>query len=147
VGGKSPVNNINVQESGGTIRNVNPGHGKPGRVNNCGNCSVATDATLKGRSASALPGELTTTDDLAKAFGSKKGFLQTGGISDIKSYMSKQGNGATGVVFGSRGPGRAGHYFNVVNQKGTVRFLDGQTGKAADLTGYKSFQFMNTTGL
>ncbi len=110
-------------------------------------CAVATDFTLKGRPASALPGGPTKLDDLAGTFGSKKGFFKTGGISDIKSYLLKQGNGATGVVFGSRGPGRTGHFFNAQNQNGKIRFLDGQTGRSANLDGYRSFQFMNTTVL
>jgi hypothetical protein len=45
--------------------------------------------------------------------------------------MSKAGNGARGIVYvGTGKPGSVGHVFNVVNQKGVVRFLDGQTGKA-----------------
>ncbi|MGX9274289.1 VENN motif pre-toxin domain-containing protein [Pantoea ananatis] len=39
----------------GSIRNVNPGCPGPGRTHNCVNCSIATDATLAGNPASALP--------------------------------------------------------------------------------------------
>lgn len=53
-------------------------------------------------------------------------------------------DGARGIVFGSRGPGETGHMFNVVNQNGTVRFLDGQTGKPADLGGYTSLHLLRT---
>ena len=42
-------------ENAGSIKNVNPGYPEPGRTHNCVNCSVATDATLAGNSASALP--------------------------------------------------------------------------------------------
>ncbi|WP_324292998.1 DUF6862 domain-containing protein [Pectobacterium brasiliense] len=42
-------------ESAGTIRNVNPGYPVSGRTHNCVNCSIATDATLAGNPASALP--------------------------------------------------------------------------------------------
>jgi hypothetical protein len=34
--------------------------------------------------------------------------------------------------------------FNVINQTGTVRFLDGQSGSAANLTDYTGFQLMRT---
>ncbi|EPF1364651.1 toxin glutamine deamidase domain-containing protein [Pseudomonas aeruginosa] len=46
------------------------------------------------------------------------------------------------LVFGSYGPGQPGHVFNVVNQNGVVRFLDGQTGKPANLGGFKSLQLL-----
>lgn len=57
--------------------------------------------------------------------------------------MTNAGSGARGIVFGARGDG-VGHVFNVVNQRGTVRFLDGQTGKAASFDGFTSFQFLRT---
>lgn len=39
---------------------------------------------------------------------------------------------------------QAGHVFNVVNQNGVVRFLDGQTGAPATLDGYTSFHLLKT---
>lgn len=48
--------------------------------------------------------------------------------SSIEQQMLSAGDGARGIVFGSRGPNEAGHVFNVVNKKGVVRLLDGQTG-------------------
>ncbi|WP_410900999.1 toxin glutamine deamidase domain-containing protein, partial [Pseudoalteromonas sp. SIMBA_162] len=44
----------------------------------------------------------------------------------------------------SYGPGQPGHVFNVVNQNGTIRFLDGQTGKVVDLSKFTSFKFLRT---
>ena len=58
--------------------------------------------------------------------------------------MQRVGNNARGVVFGSRGPGEVGHFFNVINQDGTIRFLDGQTGGVADLGGYKGYSLLRT---
>lgn len=53
--------------------------------------------------------------------------------------MKAAGSGARGIVFGSRA-GKPGHFFNVVNQNGTVRFLDGQSGGSADLAdGFNGF--------
>ena len=52
----------------------------------------------------------------------------------IVSTMSKAGNGAQGVVYvGSGKAGEVGHVFNVINQKGAIRFVDGQTGGAANI--------------
>lgn len=56
--------------------------------------------------------------------------------------MTHAGSGSREIVFGSYGPGQPGHVFNVVNQNGVVRFLDGQTGKSADLSQFKSFQLL-----
>ena len=67
-----------------------------------------------------------------------------GPISDITESMSAAGAGARGIVFGSRGAGLVGHVFNVVNQNGTIRYLDGQVGGAASLTGYSAFQLLRT---
>lgn len=52
------------------------------------------------------------------------------------------GSGVRGIVYGSYGPGQPGHVFNVVNQNGTTRFLDGQTGKVADLSKFALFKFL-----
>jgi len=49
----------------------------------------------------------------------------------VVAAMTKAGNGAGGYVFATAKDGEVGHVFNVINQNGTVRFLDGQTGRAA----------------
>jgi Papain fold toxin 1, glutamine deamidase len=59
----------------------------------------------------------------------------------IEQRLLTAGNGARGIVFGSRGPGEVGHVFNVVNQNGVIRFLDGQTGRPAVLNGYRQLFF------
>lgn len=121
----------------GSIRNVNPTKG----TQNCVNCSIATDATLAGRSASALPGKPTNIGVLEKSFGAKFGPATS--ISGIENTMLSAGNGARGIVFGSRGS-QTGHVFNVVNQNGIIRFLDGQTGKAASFKGFNNFHLLRT---
>ncbi|MFG6654206.1 toxin glutamine deamidase domain-containing protein [Scandinavium sp. M-37] len=132
-------------ESAGTIRNVNPGYPEAGRTHNCVNCSIATDATLSGNPASALPINSTKGVPLTvleQQYGSKFKYVSTS--NSITQQMSNAGSGSRGIVYGSYGPGQPGHVFNVVNQNGTVRFLDGQTGKAADLSQFKSFQLLRT---
>jgi len=39
---------------------------------------------------------------------------------------------------------RVGHVFNAVNQRGVVRFLDGQIGGSASFEGYSGFKFLWT---
>lgn len=128
-------------DEAGTIRNVNPKNGKQ----NCVNCSIATDSTLSGRPASALPGKPTNISILEKHFDAK--FSSIMSKSNIETGMLKAGDGARGIVFGSRGQGQVGHVFNVVNQKGVIRFLDGQIGKVVDFSssqGYKGFHVLRT---
>ncbi len=124
-------------ETVGSIRGLNAIGGKM----NCVNCVIATDATLAGNPASALGGGPFNIGVLERHFGAKFGGDTT--INSISETMSNAGNGARGIVFGSRG-NEVGHVFNVVNQKGVVRFLDGQTGKAATFDGYDAFRLLRT---
>lgn len=126
-----------------SIRNVNPGYPEPARTHNCVNCSIATDATLAGNPASALPINSTAGVPLTvleKQFGSK--FVNILNSNVITQKMLDAGNGARGIVYGSYGPDQPGHVFNGVNQNGTIRFLDGQSGKVADLSKFKSFKML-----
>ena len=133
---KTKTTNV-TNQAGGSIRNVN----KVGGKQNCANCAIATDATLAGNPASALNSGVTLVSDVEKHFGRKFGSLTS--QTRIADRIGNAGNGARGVVFGSRGSD-TGHFFNVVNQNGTVRFLDGQTGKAADLSGFQGFSLLRT---
>jgi RHS repeat-associated protein len=117
-------------DNAGSIRNVNPGFPDTGRTTNCVNCAIATDATLKGNPASALPGGVTSISVLEKTFGGTFQAVKSKGA--IEKTLLAAGNGATGIVYAQIKGQRVGHVFNVVNQKGTIRFLDGQTGKAVD---------------
>ncbi|WP_430543510.1 toxin glutamine deamidase domain-containing protein [Xanthomonas sacchari] len=90
-----------------------------GQAHNCVNCAIATDATLAGNPASALP--INSTDGvsitvLEKQFGTK--FLSVPSAESIYQKMIDIGAGARGIVYGSYGPGQPGNVFNVVNQNG-----------------------------
>jgi filamentous hemagglutinin len=136
-GAKAATQLIEDVAQAGSIRNVNVIGGNM----NCVNCVVATDALLAGRPASALPGGPYRLSTLEKFFGTT--FGKPGEIADVSTAMTTAGSGARGIVFGSRGS-EVGHVFNVVNQNGVVRFLDGQTGTAASLDGFSSFQLLRT---
>jgi filamentous hemagglutinin len=125
---------------GGSIRDIN----KVGGKTNCANCAIATDSTLAGSPASALDSSSTKVRDVSKFYGGKP-FVATTGPKGIETIMTQAGPGSRGIVFGYRGPSADGHFFNVVNQGGTVRFLDGQSGKAANLgDGFIDFYLMRT---
>jgi filamentous hemagglutinin len=120
----------------GSIRNVNPTGGDM----NCVNCAIATDATLRGNPASALPGSPTSLVVLQQQFGSRFAPATT---SSIEQSLLQQGNGATGIVYGFPPAGSdVGHVFNVVNQNGTIRYLDGQTGTVANPAVFPKLLFM-----
>ena len=122
----------------GSIRNVNP----LASGTNCVNCAIATDATLAGHPASALASKPTSIKVLEAAYGRQ--FVHVSSQSAIEAQLSSAGPGARGIVFGSRGPGQLGHVFNAVNQRGVVRFLDGQTGTVASFQGFTDLYFLPT---
>jgi filamentous hemagglutinin len=134
-----------ADETAGSIRNVNPGYPDAGRTHNCVNCSIATDATLAGNPASALP--INSTKGVPLTVLEKQYGAKFGGVSSpetITQQMIGGGDGARGIVFGSYGPGQPGHVFNVVNQNGAIRYLDGQTGKPANMSNFKTLQLLRT---
>ena len=121
----------------GTIRRIN--HGQS--MTNCANCVIATDAMLAGRPASALPDGPHSIAVLERIFGAK--FSAVGDLGEVVQALLAAGSGSRGIVDGSRSGG-VGHVFNAVNQHGVVRFLDGQTGKAAVVSGYTGFRFLRS---
>lgn len=127
-----------------SLGDINPGYPRPGRDRNCANCVVATDATLAGRPASALPGSPVSISVLEDHFARKFVFISS--RATIEAAMQASGPGARGIVFASRGPRRPGHVFNVVNQDGTIHFIDGQRASSAsfDGEGYRGFYLLRT---
>jgi hypothetical protein len=121
----------------GTVPRINPGHSKT----NCVNCVIATDAMLAGHPASALPGGPHSIAVLEQIFGAK--FNVAGDLGEVIKVLSAAGGGSRGIVYGIRSEG-VGHVFNAVNQNGLVFFLDGQTGKAAVVSGYTGFRFLRS---
>ena len=133
--------------SSGGSRKVN----KIGGRTNCFGCAIAGDATLKGRPASALNHGVTSTNDVLKFFKVSSWSVGNNQLT-VTTKMHNAGNGATGVIFGHRGNGRVGHFFNVTNKNGKIQFLDFQKGGSAvmspaELKGFKDLWFVNTTGI
>jgi hypothetical protein len=114
-----------------TIADVNPGYPRaPGRTMNCVNCAVATDATLAGRPATALPSpHPLQLADIEQSVGGN--FRRVGSPAEIEAVLLEAGPGARAVVAGARAAPNPGHVFNAVNVEGRVYFVDGQSGGAA----------------
>jgi len=137
---------VNVERmSGGAppdpeFPNANP----KGYTKNCINCAIATDATLAGRPASALFGKPVGLEVLEKEFGGK--FQPVRGPGDVRKILSESGNGARGIVAGESLTDNPGHVFNVVNDNGKIRFIDGQKGDDGIITfhTHEKFQLLIT---
>lgn len=123
----------------GSIRHVNP----TGSIQNCVACAIATDARLAGNPASALAVPPQPISVLSRHFGAA--WKNVAGPDEILDMMNAAGPGARGIVYGAPPVGSSvGHVFNAVNQRGVVRFLDGQIGGPASFEGYTGFKFLWT---
>ncbi|MEO8177245.1 MAG: toxin glutamine deamidase domain-containing protein [Deltaproteobacteria bacterium] len=126
----------------GAAPKVNPGFPAKGRTQNCVNCAIATDATLAGRPATALPSKL--PQPIAVLEKTYKGtFKSMADRSAIEATMSSLGPGSRAIVY--VGGSKPGHVFNaVVSKSGKVKFIDGQTGAAASFDGYTDLRLLIT---
>jgi RHS repeat-associated protein len=120
--------------AGASLRDMNP----TGGMQNCVRCAIETDRMLAGRLTSGAPAG--GPFPIAEITAYSRAPLHQRTVDEIVSTMERFGAGSRGIVVGLRGPAEIGHAFNVVNQRGVVRFLDGQIGGAANLNdGFKSF--------
>lgn len=123
----------------GSIRGVNP----TAAMENCVACSIATDAALGGSPASAIPGGPFSVVESITTYRPGAVGIPANGVGGIQTMMTNAGPGARGIVWGTRGTA-PGHVFNVVNQGGTIRFLDGQIGGAAAAEGFETYYLFRT---
>jgi hypothetical protein len=142
------LKNAHPNAHGFSIRNVNP-HDLSGAGGlNCVRTAIAADATLAGNAAQALPGLA------CKTFKEAVQLLEntyTGTVAQVASHtaietaIKNAGAGARGIVIGYKQGAPFSHAFNVVNQKGTVQFLDAQIGaQAKNVAGYDFYWFIRT---
>lgn len=125
---------------------VNP----TGSRTNCGYCAIAVDMRLGGTTIDAEGvaalhpglGDGMWASDMERVMG--RNFIDDMPLDAIKSKMASSGSGARGIIFGYDGFGKA-HYFNVVNDDGVVKFLDGQMNSYASLT-WAHYDLMITNG-
>ncbi|WP_123774109.1 thrombospondin type 3 repeat-containing protein [[Flexibacter] sp. ATCC 35103] len=137
---------VTTKPVAGSIANINRSidGAKLGSMN-CTNCVISTDLALQGVKSTAMPKALTPLGEytsgpvsisvLEKHYGTK--FVNTN-----VSKLEELAIGKRGIIYGEGKYG--GHVFNVVNQKGAIKYLDGQTGKAANISDYKNLKFLPT---
>jgi hypothetical protein len=109
---------------------INPDKADAGRSFNCGDCSRSVDSTWHGYPAVAaamdyprLEGELPSRMTEWAGVPPKNESM-----ADIKQRLSELGPGSSAVV-GCDWRTGGGHWFNAVNDGGTVKAVDGQSGK------------------
>ena len=140
----------NTEELAGTAPITNPGYPAAGRTDNCVNCAIATDRSFAGHPTSALPQfdpKGVPISEIPKALGLKSSFARVKTLDDVTTTFGEFGAGSRGIVFGDRGPGQVGHVFNVVvDQRGAVKFWDGQSMSRPTLEGqgYKNFWWIRS---
>jgi len=140
----------NTEIVAGTAPVTNPGYPAAGRIDNCVNCAIATDRTFAGYPTSALPQfdpRGVPISEIPKGLGIEGNFTKVKSLDDVISTFGEFGAGSRGVVFGDRGLGQVGHVFNtVVDQRGTVKFWDGQSMSRPTLEGqgYKNFWWIRS---
>ena len=112
-------------------------------MDNCWSCAVALDRTLSGAATSAVDSGVLTGRQVAEVYG-QLGLSSYPSAAAIAQSLLRAGDGARGIVLGTRGIGEVGHFFNAINQGGNVVFLDAQIGGFAATSGYQSFGFLMT---
>lgn len=132
---------------GFSIREINPHAPTAGGDLNCVKCAIALENTLAGYPTQAMPGLAAKTFSGTKAILEQQynGKLNSTNISDIQTEISGAGNGSRGIVIGWQQGTSYSHAFNVVNQNGVVKFLDGQIGgNAVNISQYDHWWMIRT---
>jgi hypothetical protein len=108
---------------------INPGWPVPERENNCGECARAVDSTWngKGAAAAAMSDPEAAGESVARMT-EWAGEAQTrASMSEVQQQLNDMGPGSSAVVL-SCWDGGGAHWFNAVNDGGTVKAIDGQSG-------------------
>ena len=111
------------------LPDTNPDKAGPGRWNNCGECARAVAATWHGRTvtAAALADDSAGGEPVARMAEWAGQRPVAVSMTQVKDRLDELGPGSVAVVGFDR-PSGGGHWFNAVNDDGTVTAVDGQSG-------------------
>lgn len=109
---------------------VNQDRDAPGRDNNCGECARAVDSTWNGdpAAAAALSDPDSAGEPVARMTDWAGQAPAAASMPDIQQRLDDLGPGSSAVVGCDWNDG-GGHWFNAVNDGGTVKAVDGQSGR------------------
>jgi hypothetical protein len=95
---------------------------------NCSNSALTVDQTLAGKPGHPVPpGPALTPATIESFYGSKFGPRMLSEFVELT--MRNRGDLKRAIIRGDAGPDTPGHQFNVINDGGRVRLLDGQLGR------------------
>jgi Papain fold toxin 1, glutamine deamidase len=110
------------------LRDVNEDEARPGRDNNCGECARVVHSTWHGRPAAAAA--LADPDSKGEPAGRMAEWAGLrpvpASMAEIGSRLKELGPGSSAVVGCDWKGGGGGHWFNAVNDAGSVLAVDGQ---------------------
>jgi Papain fold toxin 1, glutamine deamidase len=108
---------------------VNPDRDGPGRDNNCGECARAFDNTWHGNpAAAAAMSNADAAGEPVSRMTEWAGQAPTeASMPDVQQRLEELGLGSSAVV-GVDWKDGGGHWFNAVNDGGTIKAVDGQSG-------------------
>lgn len=114
--------------------------GKPGYTQNCSKNVEAVNERLDGMPSKATPLQNPQWPSPTRLGNPGAKFHDVNSYDDIINDMNARGEGSRGVVYINRGG--SAHVFNVVHDSNGVVFLDGQTGRLANLESGVKIQYM-----
>jgi Papain fold toxin 1, glutamine deamidase len=112
------------------INGINPDEDAPGRDNNCAECSRAVEDTWEGKpaTAAAMSDQNAAGEPVRRMEDWAGEQPQQASMPQIGQRLNDLGPGSSAIV-GCDWVGGGGHWFNAVNDKGTVKAVDGQSGE------------------
>ncbi|MCL9795255.1 toxin glutamine deamidase domain-containing protein [Frankia sp. AgKG'84/4] len=116
------------------VADINPDRRTPGRDNNCGECTRATELSWRGfpavSAAYGIPNSPGETDDRMEEWSRTN--LEPRSFDQVAARLTDDGHGASALVAVSwRGQG-GGHWFNMVNYNGEILAVDSQRGRVEE---------------
>jgi len=110
------------------LRAVNADEARPGRDNNCGECTRAVHGTWHGRPAAAAAlADRDSAGEPARRMAEWAGQRPVPAtMAEIGQRLERLGPGSSAVVGCDWKGGAGGHWFNAVNHAGSVLAVDGQ---------------------
>jgi hypothetical protein len=113
----------------GWARDINHDETEPGRDNNCGECARAVQSTWEGdpATAAALSDPDANGENISRMVDWAESQPELASMSEINQRLDEMGPGCSAII-GCTWPDGRGHWFNAVNDGGSVKAVDGQSG-------------------
>lgn len=101
----------------------------PGRDNNCVDCARSVESTWRGSpTMSAAMADFNADGTSASRVTEwSRGSFVKASYGDVERRLNDLGDGSSAILVSSWSGGRGGHAYNAVNDRGAVKFIDGQS--------------------